>query len=140
MCILMKCIALTALVLAAREDLHSMTIPDRTHIFLILTGLGLMACPGTPGFPDRILAAAAGGGISLLFALAFPGGLGGGDVKLLASGGFLLGPAALPGAVIYALVPCAFYSLILLASGAGRDKTLPLGPFLAFGMGLALMA
>ncbi|MBR0382810.1 MAG: prepilin peptidase [Eubacterium sp.] len=132
--------AFAVLVLGAREDLRSMTIPDRTHLLLAAAGIGLSFCPGTPGLPDRVLAAMLGGGISLVFALAFPGGLGGGDVKLVAGGGFLLGTEALPGAVWFSLWPCALFSLFLLATGSGRDRPVPLGPFLAFGMGLSLLA
>jgi leader peptidase (prepilin peptidase) / N-methyltransferase len=95
-------------------------------------------------FPDRALEwtlAAAGASLLLLVPLlVHPAGLGMGDVKLA----LLLG-AALGGAVITALflgfVAAAAFALLLLARHglAARRRTIPLGPFLAFGGIAALL-
>jgi leader peptidase (prepilin peptidase)/N-methyltransferase len=75
----------------------------------------------------------------LAAALAYPGGMGMGDVKLALLLGVALGravPVALLGGMIFALVPSA----VLLAKhgAAARRMRIPFGPFLALGGVLGL--
>ncbi len=63
--------------------------------------LGLALDPA--GEPTRLIAGAAAGGFLLLAALAYPGGMGMGDVKLAAMMGLFLGSAVAP-AILIALV------------------------------------
>jgi leader peptidase (prepilin peptidase)/N-methyltransferase len=87
---------------------------------------------------------AAGLGAALFFllaALAYPGGMGMGDVKLALLLGVVLGrtvPVALMIGMLSALVP----SVVLIArhGKAGRKMTIPFGPFLALGGVVALFA
>ena len=77
----------------------------------------------------------------LIAALAYPGGMGMGDVKLALLLGVVLGrtvPVALLAGMLAALVP----SFVLLAKHgrAGRKMTIPFGPFLSLGGVLALFA
>jgi leader peptidase (prepilin peptidase) / N-methyltransferase len=77
----------------------------------------------------------------LLAALAYPRGMGMGDVKLALLLGFALGrnvPVAMLIGMISALVPSA----VLLArhGAAARKMRIPFGPFLAFGGVVALFA
>ena len=77
----------------------------------------------------------------LIAALAYPGGMGMGDVKLALLLGVVLGrtvPVALMIGMIAALVP----SVVLIAKHgkAGRKMTIPFGPFLALGGLVALFA
>ena len=77
----------------------------------------------------------------LIAALAYPGGMGMGDVKLALLLGVVLGrtvPVALLIGMLAALVP----SVVLIAKHgkAGRKMTIPFGPFLALGGVLALFA
>src|SRR5262249_60176325 len=81
----------------------------------------------------------AAGGLLLLGALAYPGGMGMGDVKLALLLGVALGrtvPVALAVGMVAALVP----SLVLLIKHgtAARKMGIPFGPFLAFGGVVAL--
>jgi leader peptidase (prepilin peptidase) / N-methyltransferase len=76
-----------------------------------------------------------------LAALAYPGGMGMGDVKLALLLGFALGrtvPVALLVGMISALVP----AVVLYArhGSAARKMRIPFGPFLAFGGVVALFA
>jgi leader peptidase (prepilin peptidase)/N-methyltransferase len=75
----------------------------------------------------------------LLAALAYPAGMGMGDVKLALLLGFMLGrtvPVALMVGFVAALLPAA----VLLArhGGAARKMRIPFGPFLALGGVVAL--
>ena len=87
---------------------------------------------------------AAGLGAAVFFlvaALAYPGGMGMGDVKLALLLGVVLGrtvPVALMIGMLSALVP----SVVLIArhGKAGRKMTIPFGPFLALGGIVALFA
>jgi leader peptidase (prepilin peptidase) / N-methyltransferase len=77
----------------------------------------------------------------LAAALAYPGGMGMGDVKLALLLGVVLGravPVALLLGMLAALVP----SFVLLArhGSAGRKMTIPFGPFLSLGGVVALFA
>jgi leader peptidase (prepilin peptidase)/N-methyltransferase len=74
-------------------------------------------------------------------ALAYPAGMGMGDVKLALLLGAMLGrtvPVAMMIAMIAALVP----SVVLLArhGSAARKMGIPFGPFLALGGAVALLA
>jgi len=87
---------------------------------------------------------AAGVGASLLLliaALAYPGGLGMGDVKLALLMGVALGRAvavALPLGMILALVPAV---VLFVRHGSGaRKMAIPFAPFLALGSVIALFA
>ena len=77
----------------------------------------------------------------LLAALAYPGGMGMGDVKLAMLLGVVLGktvPIALFAGMVAALVPSAV--LLSKHGGAARKMAIPFGPFLALGGVLALFA
>lgn len=97
--------------------------------------------------PARVLAAlAAGGAYALVLgALAWWGGMGGGDLKLGVVLGLALGLVS-PAAAVIAL-PLAFVAgavvavVVLVASPKGerRGRSIPFGPCLLFGAVLALM-
>jgi leader peptidase (prepilin peptidase)/N-methyltransferase len=82
-----------------------------------------------------LVAGAAAGGFLLLAALAYPGGMGMGDVKLAAVMGLLLGSAVAP-AILIALLSGVLVGAVVIArkgAGEGRKTAIPFGPFLAFG-------
>jgi leader peptidase (prepilin peptidase)/N-methyltransferase len=91
--------------------------------------------------PEWILAALGAGALLLIPALLKPGGLGMGDVKLAALLGAALGAAVLNALTLgfLALVPVAVVLLVRHGTAA-RRATLPLGPFLAFGAAVVLLA
>ena len=70
----------------------------------------------------------------LVFALAYPAGLGMGDVKLALLLGAALGSAILPALLLGTLAGAAAAVWLLVRHGArARRMTMPFGPFLAFG-------
>jgi leader peptidase (prepilin peptidase) / N-methyltransferase len=130
------------LVPAAAIDLEYRIIPNR----LTATGAVLALVIGTAldpaGEPARLIAGAAAGGFFLLAALAYPGGMGMGDVKLAAMMGLFLGAAVAP-AILVALVAGVTTGAVIVArkgQKAGRKTAVPFGPFLALGGFVAVLA
>lgn len=83
---------------------------------------------------DSFVGILAGGG--LLYALAWLsfGGMGGGDVKLMAMIGALLGPAATLMAILIASFIGAGFGIMMIVTGfKGRKDYIPFGPYLAVG-------
>ena len=115
-------------------DLERRIIPNK--ILLVAAVLGVaIAAVGDPGsLPERAIAAAAAGGLFFLAALAYPRGMGLGDVKLAATMGLFLGRDVAP-AILVALLAGSLVGLAMIArEGAGaRKRAIPFGPFLAFG-------
>jgi leader peptidase (prepilin peptidase)/N-methyltransferase len=120
---------------AALIDLEFRIIPNR------ITGLGavLALVLGTAldpsGEPARLIAGAGAGGFLLLAALAYPGGMGMGDVKLAGMMGLFLGAAVAP-AIAVALISGVLVGAVIISregSADGRKTAVPFGPFLALG-------
>lgn len=127
------------LVVVSVTDLERRVIPNR--VVLPAAAVVLAARTLVDHSPAWAIAAAAGSLFLLLAALAYPGGLGMGDVKLALLLGAALGttlPVALMVGMICALVPAAV--LVARHGGAARKMAIPLGPFLAVGGLVALFA
>jgi leader peptidase (prepilin peptidase)/N-methyltransferase len=120
---------------AAAIDLEHRIIPNVITLpgCVIAIALGTALDPG--GETTRLIAGAAAGGFLLLAALAYPGGMGMGDVKLAAMMGLFLGSAVAP-AVLVALLSGTLVGVAVIArkgAAVGRKTAIPFGPFLAFG-------
>lgn len=127
---------------AALIDLEHRIIPNRiTALGAVLAlGVGLALDPG--GELERLIAGAGAGGFLLLAALAYPGGMGMGDVKLAGMMGLFLGAAVAP-AILIALISGVLLGVTVIArKGAkeGRKTAVPFGPFLALGALSAIFA
>jgi leader peptidase (prepilin peptidase) / N-methyltransferase len=118
-------------------DAQHQTVPDR--IVLPAAGATLVAHTLIDPSPEWVLGAVGASGFLFLAALAYPKGLGLGDVKVAFLLGAMLGATssvALMVGLLAALVP----AVVLLArhGTAARKMRVPLVPFLAFGGLLAL--
>ncbi len=127
---------------AALIDLEYRIIPNRITALgaVLAVGIGLALDPG--GEPERLIAGAGAGGFLLLAALAYPGGMGMGDVKLAGMMGLFLGAAVAP-AILIALLSGVVLGVVVIArKGAqeGRKTAVPFGPFLALGALSAIFA
>ena len=92
--------------------------------------------------PERLIAATAAGGVLFLVVLAYPKGMGMGDVKLLAVMGLVLGRSVAP-ALLVALVAGTLVGVVVMAKrgvAEGRRTAIPFGPFLALGALVGLFA
>ncbi|HEX5852272.1 MAG TPA: prepilin peptidase [Solirubrobacteraceae bacterium] len=120
---------------AALIDLEHRIIPNRITALGALLALGIGLALDPSGEPERLLAGAGAGGFLLLAALAYPGGMGMGDVKLAGMMGLFLGAAVAP-AILIALITGVLLGMVVIArKGAreGRKTAVPFGPFLALG-------
>ncbi len=77
-----------------------------------------------------MIAGAAAGGFLLLAALAYPGGMGMGDVKLAGMMGLFLGAAVAPALLIALVVGVIAGATVIARKGAqaGRKTAVPFGP------------
>ncbi|MEZ5078759.1 MAG: prepilin peptidase [Solirubrobacterales bacterium] len=131
----------TMLAAVTLTDLERRVIPDK----VLLAGAALclaIAAPTDPsGLPERAIAAAAAGGVLFVVVLAYPAGMGLGDVKLTATMGLFLGRAVAP-AVLVALLAGTAVGLVMLARHGARARkmAIPFGPFLALGGVVGLLA
>lgn len=140
--IVLGLILVTVLVPVTLIDLDHRIIPNRitlpAAVLAIVAGAIL-----DPGFvPEQLIAGVAGGGFFLLAALAYPRGMGMGDVKLAGVLGLYLG-RAVASAILIALVAGIVVGVgVIVAKGAkeGRRTAVPFGPFLALGGVVALFA
>jgi leader peptidase (prepilin peptidase)/N-methyltransferase len=122
-------------------DLERRIIPNRILVVATLAGLAIVIATDPASLPERVAAGAGAGGIFFLAALAYPGGMGLGDVKLAASMGVFLGVEVVP-ALLVALLAGAVVGLALIArhGAAARKQAIPFGPFLALGGVTGLLA
>ena len=135
---------LTVLVVvpAAVIDLEHRLIPNRLTLPAAVLALALGTALDPSGEPGRLIAAAAAGGFLLVAALAYPGGMGMGDVKLAGVLGLCLGSSVAP-ALLTALVCGVAVGVVVIAregAAKGRKTAVPFGPFLALGALVAVFA
>jgi leader peptidase (prepilin peptidase)/N-methyltransferase len=92
--------------------------------------------------PEQLIAGAAGGGFLLIFALAYPRGMGMGDVKLAAVMGLFLGRSVAVAILVGVLAGVVVGAAVIGRVGVvkGRKTAIPFGPFLAFGGVVGLLA
>jgi leader peptidase (prepilin peptidase) / N-methyltransferase len=125
---------------AALIDLEYRIIPNRLTALGAVAALVIGLALDPAGEPERLIAGAAAGGFLLLAALAYPGGMGMGDVKLAAVMGLFLGRTVAAAILIALLAGVLVGAVIIARKGAqeGRKTAIPFGPFLALGAVLAV--
>jgi leader peptidase (prepilin peptidase) / N-methyltransferase len=131
----------TTLMAVTLTDLDRRVIPNRILLVAAVAGVAIVAATDLGGLPERAIAAAAAGGLLFLTALAYPRGMGLGDVKLAATMGLFLGRNVAP-AILVALVAGSAVGVAIIArDGAeARKRAIPFGPFLALGGLVGLLA
>ena len=122
----------TALIIIAFIDLEKRIIPDTITLPGIIIGFLLSFFTISP--QNSVLGILTGGGLLFLVAMIKKGGMGGGDIKLMAMIGAFLGiegslMTILIGSVIGSIIGIA---LILMRKKGMRD-IISFGPFLSFG-------
>jgi leader peptidase (prepilin peptidase)/N-methyltransferase len=122
-------------------DLEQRIIPNKVLIVGVMLCVAIAAPTDPGGLPERAIAAAAAGGIFFLVVLAYPAGMGLGDVKLAATMGLFLGRAVAP-AILVALLAGSLVGVALIArhGSLARKMAIPFGPFLALGGIVGLLA
>jgi leader peptidase (prepilin peptidase) / N-methyltransferase len=127
-------VLVTILVAITLTDLEFRLIPNAVVLTGALAGLAILALSDVSALAGHVLAGVIAGGILFVIALAYPRGMGMGDVKLVAMMGLYLGRAVAP-ALLVAFAAGAGVGLLMIArQGAdARKRTIPFGPFLALG-------
>ena len=126
--------------MTAWKDWKEKRIPDRYILGIFISGIISMYL-----IPEILLIQRVGGLFSvstLLFVLTclVPGSIGGGDIKLMAAGGFLLGSLGVWNAFVTGIMSAGSYVLIMLIMKRMNRKTeIALGPFLCAGMMIQLL-
>ena len=122
-------------------DLERRIIPNAVLLAGAILGVALLALTAPDSLPEHGIAALGAGLALLVIALAYPRGMGMGDVKLAAVMGLYLGKSVIP-AIAVAVFVGALVGLAMMArDGASARKTaVPFGPFLALGGLVGLLA
>lgn len=132
----------SALVVITFVDLVFQIIPDRITLPGILIGLvaGSMLMPdpfmrySLLGFKTSVIGLLAGGGLFYVIAILSRGGMGGGDIKMMAMVGALMGwKAVLLTIFLGSLTGAIFGISLMILKGKGRKTKIPFGPFLSLG-------
>ena len=131
----------TTLMAVTLTDLERRVIPNKILIVAAVLGVGIAAATDPGSLGERAIAAAAAGGLLFAAALAYPRGMGLGDVKLAATMGLFLGRNVAP-AILVALLAGSLVGLAMIArdGASARKKAIPFGPFLALGGVVGLLA
>jgi leader peptidase (prepilin peptidase)/N-methyltransferase len=129
------------LVAVTLTDLDLRVIPNHLLIAGAVIGIPLVLLADPSSAAERAIAALAAGGGLLLVALAYPRGMGMGDVKLAGLMGVYLGNAVAPAILVGFLAGSMVGVALLLRHGsAARKAAVPFGPFLALGGLVGLLA
>jgi len=123
-------------------DLDHRIIPNKLMLIGTVVSLAILLLTRPESLTEHLIAAAAAGGFLLVAALAYPAGMGMGDVKLAAVMGLFLGSAVAPAMFTAFIAGSVVGGLIIARKGAkeGRKTAIPFGPYLALGGLVGLFA
>jgi leader peptidase (prepilin peptidase)/N-methyltransferase len=137
----------SSLVVITFIDLEFQIIPDR----ITLAGIPLGLVAGSfllndpfmradlLGYKASLTGMVAGGGLFYLVAVLSKGGMGGGDIKMMAVVGALMGwKSVLLTTFLGSLSGSLIGIFLMVFRGRGRKTKIPFGPFLALGAGITL--
>lgn len=136
------CVFCSALIVITFIDLDFQIIPDRISLPGIPIGLiaGSFLLPdpfirfSALGFKASVIGFLVGGGLFYLVALVSRGGMGGGDIKMMAMVGSLTGwKSVLLTTFLGSLSGSLVGIFLMVFKGKGRKTKIPFGPFLALG-------
>jgi len=123
-------------------DLDLRIIPNKITGPAAVVAIVLVLLTRSDDLVEHLIAGAAAGGFLLAAALAYPAGMGMGDVKLAGVMGLFLGRSVGPAMLIALLAGTVVGAVIIARKGRaeGRKTAVPFGPFLALGSLVALFA
>lgn len=122
-------------------DMDTQYIPPELNVVLALLGLlSIVTLPG-PSIIERCIGMACISIPLLIITLIVPGAFGGGDIKMMAAVGILLGWKGTVMAFLIGLLLGGCYGAYVLATKKlGRKEHFAFGPFLAIGIAISLYA
>jgi leader peptidase (prepilin peptidase) / N-methyltransferase len=122
------------LIALAGIDLDHKLLPNKIVYPMAAYGLAISLVVATDDFPEHLIAGAGAFAFLLIAVLAYPAGMGMGDVKLAGAMGLYLGVSVIP-ALLAAFLTGTLFGLAVIAreGAAARKKAVPFGVFLAIG-------
>ncbi len=140
--VVLPIIFVTLLVPVALIDLDHRIIPNVLVGPAAVVAIGVAVAIDGASLTERLIAGGGAGGFLLLAALAYPAGMGMGDVKLAAVMGLFLGRDVGPAMLVALLAGTLVGMAVIARKGAaeGRKTAVPFGPFLALGGLVGLFA
>jgi len=135
-------VLIAVLIPIALIDLDYRIIPNKITLpaAVLAIAIGLVLKPS--GVPEQLISGAAAAGFLLVFVLAYPRGMGMGDVKLAGVLGLYLGRSVAVALLAGVLAGTIVGVVVMSRRGVhqGRKTAVPFGPFLAFGGLVGLFA
>ena len=133
------CLLTSALLVLSVIDFRTFEIPVGINNFIAVLGIIRLATDITNWFIYLLGAVLVSGIFYLAYKITRGRGMGGGDIKLMAAAGLLLGA---PKIFLAMLLGCTFGSVIhiIRMRVSGEDHKLALGPYLAAGIFLSAVA
>lgn len=129
---------LAVLMEVALIDWETRMIYDRFHVIIFVLGVAAVWLFPEHGMMSKVIGALLISVPMLLLTLAVPGAFGGGDIKLMAACGWLLGMKSIVCAMFLGLFTGGIYCAVLLAQKKiGRREHFAFGPWLAIGLAVA---
>jgi leader peptidase (prepilin peptidase)/N-methyltransferase len=128
------------LIAVAAIDLEHRIVPNRVVVPAAVWGLLAAALVAGSDLPELLIAGAAAFLALLLAALAYPAGMGMGDVKLAGVMGLYLGLSVAPALLAAFLAGSIVGIAIVVREGGGRGRGVPFAPFLALGGLIGVLA
>lgn len=121
-------------------DRETMLIPNGLVLWLILPAVACFFAFPEVGWLDRLIGFLAASLPLFLLSLLLPGSFGGGDVKLMAMAGLVLGWQNILLALFFGIVGCGLWTLgRLLLKKVEKGQQIPFGPWLCSGCMLAFV-
>jgi leader peptidase (prepilin peptidase) / N-methyltransferase len=140
--IVLGLVLIAVLVPIALIDLEHRIIPNKITLPAAVAAIAIGAALDLRGVPEQLIAGAGAGGFLLAFALAYPRGMGMGDVKLAAVLGLFLGRSVAVAMLVAVFSATLVGAAVMARVGVqeGRKTAVPFGPFLAIGGVVGLFA
>lgn len=130
------CLFISALIVLSVIDIREGIVPDRINIFIFVLGLIVLAFD-YQNWSNHVIGFFAVS-IPLLLPL-FIGGMGGGDVKLYAVCGFIIGWKLIIVALIVTCIIASIYGIFIIIKDKATGKTpVRLVPFITMGIIITL--
>jgi leader peptidase (prepilin peptidase)/N-methyltransferase len=122
------------LVIVAAIDIEHRIVPNKVLAPSAVAAVALWAIADPGHLPQCLIAAVGAGGFLLVAAIAYPSGMGMGDVKLGAVMGLYLGSAVVPALFVgFFAGALVGVTIVAIRGAAARKQAVPFAPFLALG-------
>lgn len=131
---------LCLLLVVAVMDCYTLEVRHRFVLLMALLGIAEYMLLGKMSLLEMGIGFFAASLPLLIISMLTQGGIGGGDIKLLASCGLVLGPVSILLGTFLGIILGGIYGVFLLVfRKKGKQDALPFVPFLALGLGISYL-